>query len=126
MARHNRRGQLSDTTSRRLTTRATPFSCLRSTSRTQAPTVEDVSNAIDTLDGPLVSLLAEHERLVRTAAGLESSPSQAAVPNRAENVLNRAADLATDKGAGPQAVGDIYTTPVSSFIASKRRHESGR
>lgn len=83
--------------------------------------LHEVRAAIDALDEEIVELLAQREGLVRRAAGLKSSASQVAAPKRAERVVQRAADLAAEKGGDPQAVRDIYSAIVSSFIALEMR-----
>lgn len=81
----------------------------------------DIRSAIDALDENIVELLAEREKLVRRAAGLKSSVAEVAAPDRAEQVIRRAAELASARGADSSVTTAIFSVIVQSFISLELR-----
>lgn len=83
-------------------------------------TKDDIRTEIDRLDTELVILLARRFGYVRRMAELKTSPDEALVPARVEEVLSRVAERATDLGLDPELARSLWTTLIDWNIDYER------
>lgn len=84
-------------------------------------TKEDIRSEIDRLDRDLVILLAERFGYVRRMSEIKTSPADALVPSRVDDVLNRVAAKATEAGLDPGLARELWRTLIDWNIAYEER-----
>ncbi|WP_433788950.1 chorismate mutase [Actinoplanes sp. CA-252034] len=78
--------------------------------------LDDVRRQIDALDAQVVDLLAQRERLVRSAATFKKDEQGVRAPARVEQVIDRVRALATERDASPDVVERVYRAMIGAFI----------
>lgn len=86
----------------------------------------DIRTEIDRLDAELVALLAERFNYVRRMAELKSSPDEALVPERVDEVLDRVAVAAVDAGLDEALTRDLWRRLIEWNIDYERRTIAAR
>jgi isochorismate pyruvate lyase len=89
-------------------------------------TKDHIRTEIDRLDAELVALLAERFGYVRRMAELKSSPDEALVPERVDEVLDRVAVAAVDAGLDEVLTRDIWRRLIEWNIDYERRTIAAR
>jgi isochorismate pyruvate lyase len=84
-------------------------------------TKEDIRSEIDRLDRDLVRLLAERFGYVRRMAEIKTSPSEALVPARVDEVLDRVAVTADELGLDRDLARDLWRRLIEWNIAFEQR-----
>lgn len=83
----------------------------------QCLTKEDVRTEIDRLDRELVRLLAERFGYVHRMSEIKTSPSEALVPARVDEVLNRVSSEAAKVGLDPDLARTLWSRLIDWNIA---------
>ena len=78
--------------------------------------LDEIRAEIDLLDGRLVTLLAERERLVRRAGRLKADTDAVRAPGRVEQVVARARARAAEAGASPDVAERTYRAMIAAFV----------
>jgi isochorismate pyruvate lyase len=78
--------------------------------------IEEVRHHIDQIDRDLVSLLAKRGNLVTQAAAFKKTTDDVRAPARVEQVIAKVRSLATDSGASPEVVEQVYRAMIAAFI----------
>jgi isochorismate pyruvate lyase len=79
--------------------------------------------AIDDLDGRLVSLLAERQRLVEQAIAVKTRDGlPARIPIRIDEVIANVERHATEKGLDPTLANILWSHMIEWFVAFEDRH----
>ena len=78
--------------------------------------IEEVRENIDRIDRQIVKLIAERSAYVAQAANFKKTSDDVKAPQRVEKVINKVRVLASDNGANPDIVENIYREMISSFI----------
>ncbi|MCG5449467.1 chorismate mutase [Micromonospora hortensis] len=81
-----------------------------------AATLTEIRARIDELDRELVGLLARREALVRQAAPLKSDAQAVRAPDRVAQVVARVRTVASEAGADPDLIEQIYRAMIQAFI----------
>ncbi|WP_330185068.1 chorismate mutase [Nocardia sp. NBC_01503] len=76
----------------------------------------EVRTRIDALDGELIRLLAERQRLVRAAAGFKKDEQAVRAPDRVEQVVALAKTRATAAGLEPAVAEAVWRAMIGAFI----------
>lgn len=79
-------------------------------------TLEEVRAEIDRLDRSIVALLAQREACVRRAADFKKNLQEVPAPARVEQVIARVRAAATEAGADPSLIEQVYRTMIAAFI----------
>ncbi|WP_029075359.1 chorismate mutase [Kaistia adipata] len=85
-----------------------------------------IRTEIDRLDGELVALLAERFGYVRRMAEIKSSPDEALVPERVDEVLDRVAVAAVTAGLDEELARDLWRKLIEWNIDYERRTIAAR
>lgn len=85
-----------------------------------------IRTEIDRLDAHLVALLAERFGYVQRMAELKSSPDEALVPERVDEVLDRVAAAATEAGLDAELARDLWRRLMEWNIDYERRAIAAR
>jgi isochorismate pyruvate lyase len=83
-------------------------------------TKEQIRFEIDRLDRELVTLLAERFGYVRRMAELKSTPDEALVPTRVDEVLDRVVAQAVEVGLDPDLARELWARLIEWNIAFER------
>lgn len=78
--------------------------------------MEQVRIEIDRVDQALVDLIAERFTYVERAWQLKSDPSEAAVPWRIQQVIDKVRDRAKAKGVSPELAEAMWRQMIGWFI----------
>ena len=78
--------------------------------------LEDVRCHIDGIDRELVTLLARRGHLVAQAAGFKKTTDDVRAPARVEAVITKVRALASETGASPRVVEQVYRAMIAAFI----------
>ena len=78
--------------------------------------LEDVRYHIDGIDRELVTLLARRGHLVAQAAGFKKTTDDVRAPARVEAVITKVRALASETGASPRVVEQVYRAMIAAFI----------
>ncbi|WP_198347684.1 chorismate mutase [Nocardia terrae] len=76
----------------------------------------EVRARIDALDDELIRLLADRQRLVRTAAIFKTDEQAVRAPGRVEQVVELARDRATAAGLEPAVAEAVWRAMIGAFI----------
>jgi len=97
---------------------------------TRAPadctTKAHIRTEIDRLDAELVALLAERFGYVRRMAEIKSSPDEALVPERVDEVLDQVAASAVEAGLDEALARDLWRRLIEWNIDYERRTIAAR
>ncbi|WP_336800159.1 chorismate mutase [Kaistia sp. MMO-174] len=85
-----------------------------------------IRSEIDRLDADLVALLAERFGYVQRMAEIKSSPDEALVPERVDEVLDRVAVAASKAGLDEQLARDLWRRLIEWNIEFERRTIAAR
>ena len=66
--------------------------------------------------GEVVRLLADRERLVRSAAAFKTDEQAVRAPARVEAVIAKVRALAEESGASPEVIETVYRAMIGAFI----------
>ncbi len=95
------------------------------THRPEGATLGELRSRIDSIDGQVVSLLAERARCVRDATRFKRDAYAVAAPERQASVFARVRSLAEAGAADfpplPDVVEAAYRTLVAGFVAAEGR-----
>ncbi|MEU9235154.1 chorismate mutase [Streptomyces subrutilus] len=83
---------------------------------TSPQSLTEIRSLIDALDGELVDLLAQRQRLVRAAAGFKADERAVRAPDRAERVIAAARARAETAGLAPEVADAVWRAMVGAFI----------
>ncbi|BCP53885.1 salicylate biosynthesis protein [Kaistia sp. 32K] len=89
-------------------------------------TKSDIRTEIDRLDAELVAVLAERFGYVRRMAEIKSSPEEALVPERVDEVLDRVAAAAVEAGLDEGLARDLWRRLIEWNIEYERRTIAAR
>ncbi|WP_018185327.1 chorismate mutase [Kaistia granuli] len=89
-------------------------------------TKSDIRTEIDRLDAELVAVLAERFGYVRRMAEIKSSPEEALVPERVDEVLDRVAAAAVEAGLDEELARDLWRRLIEWNIDYERRTIAAR
>ena len=78
--------------------------------------MDEVRVEIDRIDRALVDLVAERFSYVDRAWQLKSSPDEAVVPWRIQQVIDKVKEQAGEKGLPPELVESIWRQMIGWFI----------
>ena len=78
--------------------------------------LEDVRHHIDGIDRELVTLLARRGGLVAQAAGFKKTTDDVRAPARVEAVITKVRAFASEAGASPRVVEQVYRAMIAAFI----------
>ncbi|GAB3037924.1 isochorismate lyase [Spirosoma pulveris] len=78
--------------------------------------LNDIRNALDTLDQEVISLWARRFEYVKAAAKFKSTPTAVRAPERFAAMLAQRREWAREKGLNPDVIEDLYRTLVTHFI----------
>ncbi|MCP9623061.1 chorismate mutase [Nocardia otitidiscaviarum] len=78
--------------------------------------LDQVRARIDALDGELVGLLAERQRLVRAAARFKTDEQAVRAPDRVERVVGLARERARAGGLAPEVAEAVWRAMIGAFI----------
>jgi len=81
--------------------------------------IEDVRQAIDSIDQRIVQLIAERSQYVFKAASFKKSPTAVRDESRVAQVIESKKRLAIQYGASPDLVADLYKLMIDFFIAQE-------
>jgi isochorismate pyruvate lyase len=86
----------------------------------------EVRARIDALDGELVRLLADRQRLVRAAAAFKADEQAVRAPDRVEQVVAAVRERAAAAGLAPQIAETVWRAMISAFIEYElTQHRTG-
>ncbi len=88
--------------------------------------LDEVRESIDSVDREIVKLLAEREGYVRRAARFKETRGDVEAPKRVEEVIQKVRMLATQHGASPEVVDEVYRTMISRFIVLEMDEQKER
>ncbi len=94
--------------------------------RERPESLDEVRESIDSVDRKIVRLLAEREGHVRRAARFKETRGDVEAPKRVEEVIQKVRTLATEHGASPEVVDEVYRTMISRFIALEMDEQKER
>lgn len=83
--------------------------------------LNEVRQKIDEIDQRIITLIAERGEYVKAAAQFKKTAAQVAAPDRVAQVIEKVKQIATEKGADPELVGQVYQTMIAEFIALEHR-----
>lgn len=75
-----------------------------------------IREAIDDIDGQIVTLLCRRQQFVHRAARFKTDESAVRAPQRVEEIISRVRELAEQQGGSPEVVEEIYRAMISSYI----------
>lgn len=78
--------------------------------------IDEVRHHIDLIDHELVTLLARRGNLVAQAANFKKTTDDVRAPARVEQVITKVRGIATQTGASPAVVEQVYRAMISAFI----------
>lgn len=78
--------------------------------------IEDVRQHIDQIDRDVVALLAKRGKLVNQAAAFKKTTDDVRAPNRVEQVIAKVRAMASETGASPEVVEQVYRAMIAAFI----------
>jgi len=81
--------------------------------------LDEVRQRIDEIDRTLVSLLAKRGQLVTQAANFKKTTDDVRAPARVEQVIGKVREMASEAGASPAVVEQVYRAMISAFIAEE-------
>jgi isochorismate pyruvate lyase len=97
---------------------------------TSCASIEEVRANIDRIDHSIVALLADRSALVKQVVRFKKTTEDVKAPQRAEQVIARARELAKELGADPSATEQVYRALIAAFIdaelnelAARQSHE---
>ncbi|SEG76870.1 chorismate mutase [Thermomonospora echinospora] len=76
----------------------------------------EVRARIDALDGELVRLLADRQRLVRAAATFKTDEQAVRAPDRVERVVAAVRERAAAAGLAPEVAESVWRAMIAAFI----------
>ncbi|KTB69467.1 MULTISPECIES: chorismate mutase [Pseudomonas] len=79
-------------------------------------TIEEVRTHIDNIDRDVVALLAKRGKLVNQAAAFKKTTDDVRAPNRVEQVIAKVRAMASETGASPEVVEQVYRAMIAAFI----------
>ncbi|QGG73896.1 chorismate mutase [Pseudomonas syringae] len=79
-------------------------------------TIEEIRAHIDTIDRDVVALLAKRGKLVNQAAAFKKTTDDVRAPNRVEQVIAKVRAMASETGASPEVVEQVYRAMIAAFI----------
>ncbi|HOQ02101.1 MAG TPA: chorismate mutase [Acetivibrio sp.] len=82
----------------------------------ECKSLEEVRNNIDRIDAQIVKLIAERGSFVKQASKFKKDSNDVKAPQRVEAVIQKVRNLATDYGADPDMIEQIYRVMISGFI----------
>ncbi|MFD6416574.1 chorismate mutase [Streptomyces sp. NPDC060194] len=85
----------------------------------------EVRARIDALDGRLIDLLAERERLVRAAAHFKPTEAAVHAPDRVTAVLTSTRTRALTAGLSPDVAEAVWRAMITAFIDLELRELRG-
>ncbi|MFC4906072.1 chorismate mutase [Actinomadura gamaensis] len=78
--------------------------------------LDEVRARIDALDGELVRLLAERQRLVEAAAAFKTDEQAVRAPDRVERVVANARRRAEAANLSPAVAESVWRAMIAAFI----------
>ena len=81
--------------------------------------LDEVRQRIDEIDRSLVSLLAKRGNLVTQAASFKKTTDDVKAPARVEQVIAKVRAIASETGASPEVVEQVYRAMITAFIAEE-------
>ena len=81
--------------------------------------LDEVRQRIDEIDRSLVSLLAKRGNLVTQAASFKKTTDDVKAPARVEQVIAKVRAIASETGASPEVVEQVYRAMIAAFIAEE-------
>ncbi|EIK97233.1 chorismate mutase [Pseudomonas sp. M47T1] len=78
--------------------------------------IEEVRQRIDSIDREVVALLAKRGDLVTQAAAFKKTTADVRAPNRVEQVIAKVRAMASETGASPEVVEQVYRAMIAAFI----------
>lgn len=82
--------------------------------------LQEVRARIDALDERIVRLLAERFAYAGQAAGFKRSAAEVPAPERVAEVVSRVRRIATENGAPPGGVEQVYRALIEAMISIER------
>jgi isochorismate pyruvate lyase len=81
--------------------------------------IEEVRAQIDRIDRSIVALLAERSVYVHQAARFKKTADAVRAPQRVEQVIAKVKTLATEQGASPEIVEQVYRAMIEAFTQAE-------
>ena len=78
--------------------------------------LEEVRFNIDRIDNAIIKLIAERTDYVKQASAFKKSEDGVKAPSRVEAVIQKVREKASEYGADPDLVENLYREMISSFI----------
>lgn len=86
---------------------------------TRCTSLDEVRQRIDEIDRSLVLLLAKRGNLVTQAASFKKTTDDVRAPARVEQVIAKVRKMASETGASPAVVEQVYRAMIVAFIAEE-------
>lgn len=86
---------------------------------TRCTSLDEVRQRIDEIDRSLVLLLAKRGNLVTQAASFKKTTDDVRAPARVEQVIAKVRKMASETGASPAVVEQVYRAMIAAFIAEE-------
>ncbi|ARU63495.1 hypothetical protein CBW65_22690 [Tumebacillus avium] len=83
--------------------------------------IEEVRDCIDRIDDQLVRLLAERSDYVQMAMTFKHDASEANVPSRNEEILERVRNLSVEYGMDAGIIDAVYRTMIEKFVSLQQQ-----
>jgi isochorismate pyruvate lyase len=93
---------------------------------TKCASIEEVRANIDRIDHSIISLLAERSGFVKQVVRFKKTTEDVKAPQRAEQVIARARDLARELGADPSVTERVYRAMIAAFIDAELNELAAR
>jgi len=78
--------------------------------------MDDIREAIDSLDNQIVKSIASRANYVHAAAKFKKNEAAVKDETRVQKVISSKKDLARKYGASPELIGNIYTMMIDFFV----------
>jgi isochorismate pyruvate lyase len=92
----------------------------------ECKSMEDVRREIDRLDNALVDLIAERFGYVDRAWQLKTNPSDASVPWRIRQVIDKVEVRAREKGLPPEMAAALWRQMIGWFVQYEEEQLAAR
>jgi isochorismate pyruvate lyase len=92
----------------------------------ECKSMEDVRREIDRLDNALVDLIAQRFGYVDRAWQLKANPSDAAVPWRIRQVIDKVEARAKEKGLPPEMAAALWRQMIGWFVQYEEEQLAAR
>lgn len=83
--------------------------------------MQDIRQAIDSIDQSIVKAIAERALYVKAAAQLKTSETSVRDEERVQRVINSKRELASQQGVSPELIEKLYRTMIDHFIGEEMR-----